>query len=168
MPGRFPDAVIAPILGAGFSFSTEWGSLLAILILLAIQTALAYRRGKVEPLPPSGSGGEESPAPIRGPRPEPSGEGTLRSIDRENGRPAPPSEEGESLVAGKSLFSEERRCPVAAAVSLGPPGPTRAKKPSRVFLRRLRDPIGAREAFLGAEILWNPPVALREPGNAGI
>ncbi|WP_202213090.1 hypothetical protein [Methylacidimicrobium sp. AP8] len=59
-----PAAVVAPLLGAGFPFAGEWGPLLAILLLLALQAALAYRRGKVEPPPPGPSGRKRPAIPV--------------------------------------------------------------------------------------------------------
>ncbi len=160
-------AAVAPIVEAGIPFSTEWGPLLAILLLLAIQTALAYRRGKVEPLP---RGGERRPSPVRIPTPEAerAGANAPRGVDREIPRAVAPSIPRELSPRGEALVFGEGEIPlppVAEAPSTSPR--SMAARSSVAFLRRLREPTGAREAFLGAEILWNPPVALREPGNAG-
>ncbi|QSR83883.1 hypothetical protein [Methylacidimicrobium sp. B4] len=161
-----PSAV-APILGAGIPFSTEWGTLLAILLLLAIQTALAYRRGKVEPLP---RGGERRPSPVRTstPQAERAGADAPRGAAQEIPTAAAPSIPGELAPRGEALDSDHGAIPPSpvAEASSTPPR-SRAARSSVAVLRRLREPMGAREAFLGAEILWNPPVALREPGNAG-
>ncbi|WP_142661055.1 hypothetical protein [Methylacidimicrobium tartarophylax] len=156
---------IAPILGAGFSFSTEWGTLLGILLLLAVQTALAYRRGKVEPLPPNQPGSRPSPTRIPEARPEEPRPGLPRGEGPETPSLGVPMDREKSLAMGEEFRSEDEGSPLRPPVIL-PKSPrlTQELLPTTAFLRQLRQPTGAREAFLGAELLWNPPVALRDPG----
>ncbi|VVM08265.1 hypothetical protein MAMT_02241 [Methylacidimicrobium tartarophylax] len=70
-----------------------------------------------------------------------------------------------SLAMGEEFRSEDEGSPLRPPVIL-PKSPrlTQELLPTTAFLRQLRQPTGAREAFLGAELLWNPPVALRDPG----
>ncbi|MDD4933542.1 MAG: hypothetical protein PHO89_08780 [Methylacidiphilaceae bacterium] len=158
---------IAPLLGAGISFPTEWGTLLAILVLFAIQTALAYRRGKVEPLPPGQTGPRRSPARIPEARPDESRPELPRGGEPEAPRVGVRMDQREDVAKGEeSLLAESGSLFQAPAPPRVSSRRTETTLPSAVFLQRLRNPIGAREAFLGAEILWNPPVALREPGKA--
>lgn len=168
MTGWLQHEATAPILGTGISFPTEWGTLLAILLLVAVQAALAYRRGKVEPLPPGPSEQRRSPARESEPGPGRSGAQASHGAER-RGRPgaALPLEKPPAIDRSLFLTEEEVRLR-AAALPLLSPRPMASRKPSAAFLRRLRGPTGAREAFLGAEILWNPPVALRERGQPGV
>ena len=164
MPHEFAHEAIAFVLGAGIPVLTDWGPLLAILLLFVIQTALAYRRGKVEPLPPGRGRDRRAPARI----PEPLTGQPGRQTSERGGQET----SGGALSVGGGDSAPERETvlflqgevsgPAMPAVSPG------SLRPSAALLRRLQEPIGAREAFLGAEILWNPPVALREPGKAGV
>ncbi|MDD2676094.1 MAG: hypothetical protein PHP75_01285 [Methylacidiphilaceae bacterium] len=156
---------IAPILGVGFSFSTEWGTLLGILLLLAVQTALAYRRGKVEPLPPAQPGPRPSPSRIPEARPEEPRPELPRGGEPEAPSLGVPMDREKSLAVDEEFRSEDEGSRLRAPVILPkPPRLTQELLPTAAFLRQLRQPRGAREAFLGAEILWNPPMALRDPG----
>lgn len=164
-----PAAVVAPLLGAGFPFAGEWGPLLAILLLLALQAALAYRRGKVEPPPPGPSGRKRPAIPVPEAAREESGAQASRGVDGDV-RSAAASLIVEELPPGEAepVFGEARIAPPLPAEALRmPPRRMRAGPVSAAFLRRLRDPQGAREVFLGAEVLWNPPMALRDP-DAGL
>ena len=155
----------APILGAAFSFSTEWGTLLGILLLLAVQTALAYRRGKVEPLPPDQPGPRPSPTRVPEVRPEKSRPELPREERPETPSLGVPMDRGKSLAMGEEFGSGDEGSRLRAPASLQRPlRLTQKRLPTTAFLWQLRQPTGAREAFLGAEILWNPPVALRDPG----
>ncbi len=70
-----------------------------------------------------------------------------------------------SLATGEVFLSEEEGSRLQApAILPNSPRPAREILPTSAFLRQLRQPTGARAAFLGAEVLWNPPMALREPG----
>ncbi|MGD9896896.1 MAG: hypothetical protein AB7T14_07490 [Candidatus Methylacidiphilaceae bacterium] len=164
------EEAISPVLGAGVSFSTEWGPLLAILFLLAVQTALAYRRGKVEPLPPGRSRQGRADARIPDAPSDELEPKAPQEMDRDILRVEVSPAGGESHSGGEKVFPlEEERAPLPVReVSPGSPRPMTAALRYRGYLRRLRRPIGAREALLGTEILWNPPIALREPGRAGL
>lgn len=160
---------IAPVLGAGIPGLREWGPLLAILVLFAIQTALAYRRGKVEPLP-RGKRREPRP-PVRIPEFRKGAPGTeapeTRKPESRGGEVSPGS--GASLPRDGDAYVPQEEGPAFPVPEL-PSGSRSAAeaRPSVAWVDRLRGPTGAREAFLGAEILWNPPVALRERDGAGL
>lgn len=169
MSDRLACAAVLPVLGAGSPFSTEWGTFLLVLLLLAIQTALAYRRGKIEPPPPRRSGQEGAPAEIPVPGKAASKMNAPRGGGREIPRMRTPSISREFPPGDELLASREEGSPLLPT-SDSPSTSPRSMAACRVataLLPRLRHRAGAREAFLGAEVLWNPPVALREPGNAG-